>query len=91
MYSILPYTKNKARKLGVVVRPSSAPFKKIDVFDDGKKVASVGDIRYNDYPTYWKEEGKAFADERRRLYRIRHAKDMNKKGTPGWYANQLLW
>ena len=91
MYTILPYTKDKARKIGVVVRPSTTAFKKIDVFDQGKKVASIGDIRYNDYPSYWKKEGKAFADERQRLYRIRHAKDMDKKGTPGWYANHLLW
>ena len=31
------------------------------------------------------------ADERKRLYKIRHKKDITKKGTPGYYAYKLLW
>lgn len=91
MYQILPYTKNRASKIGVVVKPSSTAFKKIDVFDDGKKVASIGDTRYSDYPTYLRKEGKAYADERRRLYHIRHSKDMKKVGSAGYYSGVLLW
>lgn len=90
-YSITNYTKQQAKKLGVVVKPSSVKGKKIDVFKNGEKIASVGAIGYSDYPTYIKTKGKAYADERRRLYKIRHSKDRNVKGSDGFYADKLLW
>ena len=43
-----------------------------------------------DYPSYIETEGKKYADERRRLYHLRHSKD-NIKGTKGWYALNILW
>ena len=90
-YTITSYTKNKAYKLGVSVKPSSVKGKKIDVFKNGEKVASVGAIGYSDYPTYLKNKGKKYADERRRLYKIRHASDRLKKDSNGYYADKLLW
>jgi hypothetical protein len=90
-YSITNYTKQQAKKLGVVVKPSLLKGKKIDVFKNGEKIASVGAIGYSDYPTYIKTKGKAYADERRRLYKIRHSKDRNVKGSDGYYADKLLW
>ena len=91
MYQIQPYTQQQARALGVTVRPSTNPKKKVDVYEDGKKVASIGAMGYSDYGSYLKERGKEYADERRRLYHLRHAKDSQKKGSPGWYALRLLW
>lgn len=91
MYKITSYTKQKARELNVTVKNSSNPKKKLDVFKSGKKVASVGAIGYNDYPTYIKLNGKDYADNRKILYRKRHAKDLNVVNSNGWYANKLLW
>jgi hypothetical protein len=91
MYRITDYTKKQAKRLGLVVKPSSVEGKKIDVYKGSVKVASVGALGYSDYPTYMKKMGKKYADERRRLYKIRHKKDRLKKGTNGWYADQLLW
>ena len=91
MYKITEYTKKRAKSLGVEIKPSSVKGKKIDVFKNGKKVASVGALGYSDYPTFIKEKGKEFADKRRRLYKIRHAKDKDKLGTNGFYADKLLW
>lgn len=91
MYRITAYTKDKAKKLGVEVRPSTNPAKKIDVFRHDVKIASIGGTGYADFPTYLREQGRAFAEERRRLYRIRHAKDLAVAGSAGWWANQLLW
>jgi hypothetical protein len=90
-YKITQYTKNRAKKLGLQVKPSLKKNKKIDVFKDDKLVASVGDTRYGDFPTFTKLKGKEFADQRRRLYKIRHEKNRHKKGTPSYYADQLLW
>ncbi len=90
-YTITNYTKNKAKNLKVTVKQSTNKKKKIDVFKDGKKIASVGAISYNDYPTYKKLKGKKYADERRRLYKIRHNKYRKKKGTNSYWADQLLW
>lgn len=88
----MPYTLAQAKKLNVKVRPSSKAEKKIDVFDkSGKFVTSVGARGYLDYPTYKKLFGKTVADQRRKLYKARHARDRKVKGTPGYFADQLLW
>lgn len=74
MYRITPYTKDKAKQLGLEVKSSKKKGKKIDVFQNGKFLHSIGDILYKDYPTYLQEEGKEIADERKRLYHLRHTK-----------------
>lgn len=91
MYTITAYTREQAKKLGVVVKRSTNPAKKIDVYKNGVKVASCGAIGYNDYPTYWKKYGKEYADKRRRLYKLRHEKDRHIRGSVGWYSDKLLW
>lgn len=96
MYKITEYTKKQAKRLGVIVKPSSVDGKKIDVFKNGKKIASVGGLGYKDYPTYMalEEKGKVLkgtANARRKMYKIRHQKDRLKKGSNGYYADQLLW
>lgn len=91
-YKIQPYTEDKARRLGVRVRPSANPKKKVDVLDlKGNVLAAIGDVLYDDYPTYLATKGKAYADERRRLYHIRHKRDSAIVGTPGFWAARLLW
>jgi hypothetical protein len=88
---ITKYTYRKAKKIGVIVKPSTVKNKKIDVFRDGHKIASVGAKGMNDYPTYMKTRGLPYANERRRLYKIRHNKDRKTKWSRGWLADQLLW
>ena len=90
-YIITAHTRRQAKKLGVSIKKSSNSKKKIDVFKDGKKVASVGAIGYGDYGTFLREKGKEFADKRRKAYKIRHAKYRNKVGTNSYYADKLLW
>lgn len=75
MYEITKYTFDKAKELGVTVKPSRRKHKKIDVYEDGKYIKSIGDIRYGDYPTFIKEYGQKYADMRRLLYHTRHRKD----------------
>lgn len=91
MYHITPYTKRRAELLGVEVKPSTNPSKKIDIFKNNKKITSIGAASYGDYPTYLATKGKSYATERRRLYKIRHEKDRGVKGSAGWYADKLLW
>ena len=100
-YKIKNYTKQQAKKLGVTVKPSTNAKKKIDVFKKVKdkktnkfflkKIASVGAIGYKDYPTFLAEDGKEKADKRRAAYKKRHAKDRKVVGSPGYYADRLLW
>lgn len=91
-YRITSYTKQKASKLGVIVKPSTVQGKKIDVFNKkGDKLASVGAIGYGDYPTFIRKKGLNYANSRRRMYKIRHEKDRHKRGTAGYYADKLLW
>ena len=56
-----------------------------------KKVADIGQYGAMDFPTYRIKKGEEYARERRRLYRIRHAGEGKKIGTPGYYAWHLLW
>ncbi|MAK55757.1 MAG: hypothetical protein CML17_07940 [Pusillimonas sp.] len=77
--------------MGVTVKPSTRKGKKIDVFKDGKKVASVGALGMGDFPTFTKQKGKEFAEKRRKAYKSRHQKTRTKVGTPSYYADQLLW
>ena len=91
MYHITNYSKQQAQKLGVTVKPSTRKHKKIDVYQQGKLVASIGDSRYLDYPNYVKLNGIAYAERKRSLYKMRHSKDRQKKNSPGFYADSILW
>ena len=96
MYKIKKYTLEKAKRLGVSVKPSKVDGKKIDVYKNGKRIASVGGLGYNDYPTYLELEKmgkvpKGYADKRRRLYKVRHANDIGISNKNGYFANKILW
>ena len=81
-YKILnPQLKN-SKKLNVKVKTSTNPKKKLDVFKNNKKVASIGDIKY---------KGKTFALKRKDAYKNRHAKTLDKKGTASYYADKIIW
>lgn len=90
-YSITNYTRKRAKQIGVVVKLSSNPVKKIDVFRKSRKIASVGAAGMNDFPTYIRTRGLAYAKTRRRLYKMRHERDRHTKWTNGWLADKLLW
>ena len=89
MYKIKKYSYDQAKKLGVDIRPSHLKNKKIDVYKDDVYLCSIGDSRYNDYPTYLKIN-KEIAEQRRMLYHQRHKKD-NIENTKGYYALKILW
>jgi hypothetical protein len=91
VYRITKYTYKKAKKMGVVVKPSTNKTKKIDVFKNDKKIATVGAAGMNDFPTYMKKRGVKYAKTRRRLYKIRHEKDRHIKNSNGYWADKLLW
>ena len=90
-YKIKQLQKDKAKELGVVIAPSKNPEKKIDVFIGDKKVASIGNKNYSDYATYRKENGVKYADERKRLYKLRHNKTRQIKNSNSYYADKILW
>lgn len=75
MYSITEYSKLKAKEIGVEIKSSIRKGKKLDVFKNGKLIASIGQLGAGDYPTFVKEKGQVYADERRRLYHLRHKKN----------------
>lgn len=94
-YRITNEIKQEANKLGVNIKPSNIKNKKLDVFNkDGKKIASIGDAKYKDYHIYKREKGIEYANERRRLYHLRHkGEPMKKNGkyTASYLAKTLLW
>ena len=90
MYDITNYSYEQAKRLGVEIKHSKNKNKKLDVYKNNVKVASIGSIKYKDYPTYLKED-KALAEQRKRLYKLRHEKDRHKQGSNGYYADKILW
>lgn len=89
MYTIKKYSYDQAEKLGVKIRPSNKANFKIDVFDEhGDYITSVGDRRYQDFPSYAESKGIEHAKKRRELYHLRHKND---KGIRGYYALNILW
>jgi hypothetical protein len=90
MYSITERSKNIAKENNLVVKSSKDKKHKIDVFDKSKNfITSIGALGYKDYPTYLKEQGKDYGDNRKKLYRIRHKNDLNT--TRGKLSNLILW
>ena len=90
-YEIQPYTQLMTYKYGVKAVVSKNPNKKIDVLDfNDNYICSIGDIRYGDFPTYYKMRGERYAEERRRLFHLRN-RNSEKIGSKGYYAARLLW
>jgi len=91
MYKITQYSYDRAKELGVIIKPSKKGNYKIDVYDknNNKYITSIGHRDYLDYPTIIKKNGKEYADYRRVLFKKRHGK--YKKGTRGWYSSYILW
>ncbi|AGM15747.1 hypothetical protein PGVV14_0001 [Preplasmiviricota sp. Gezel-14T] len=76
--------KKNAAKIGVEVKVSTRKNKKLDVFKNGDKVASIGDKNYKDFLTH--------GDKKRQAnYLARHAKTRTIKGSPSYYAAEILW
>ena len=91
-YKIKARQRANAKKLGVTIKPSTNPKKKIDVFNkDGKRIARIGGMGYGDFATFMEKNGKDFAMERRRLYKIRHDKTRKVIGSNSYYADKILW
>lgn len=84
-----PLILKQAKKIGVEVTKATDIEKKLDVYYEGRKIASIGDSDYDDYYSYLERDGKKVAEERRRLYKIRHEKDFNH--LRGFLAWVLLW
>lgn len=92
MYNITDYSYKQADKLGVYIAPATNKKFKIDIFDrDYQYITSIGSKSYSDYPTYILSHGKEYADERRRLYKLRHSKDRDIEFSRGWFADKILW
>ena len=81
----LAEARRRAKSLGVVVKPSTKKYKKLDVYDkDGKLLVSIGDLRYEDFLIHKDPE-------RRRRYKQRHEKHRHTPGTASYYADKILW
>lgn len=95
-YTITNEIRERAKKLGIVVKPSKNPDKKLDAYKDGEFQASFGAKGYKDYHVYKRTEGQKVASEKRQQYKARHEKDRHikyrdGKMTAGYLADKILW
>lgn len=89
-YKIKQYSYKQAEKLGVEIKPSTNPKKKIDVFKNNKKIVSIGAINFLDYPNYL-EIDKEKAEQKKNNYWKRHKNNVNNKNGAGYYSARILW
>ena len=101
MYVITNYSKLRLKELNdaldsnaIEIKPSKNKTKKIDIFINNKKVASIGAINMKDFPTHIKESGVEFANKRRTAFYNRFKKLPNIKNgkiTNMFWSRFLLW
>jgi hypothetical protein len=90
-YTIKAYSRKRARELGVRIQVSTNPEKKLDVFSKkGEKLASIGAAGMGDYPTF-RGVNRELGEWKRKHYKMRHEKDRHVVGTPGYFADKILW
>ena len=80
----VPTARRVAAAIGVCVLPSTRREKKLDVYVEGRRVASIGAIDYGDFLTHGDPQ-------RRKDYKRRHGKYRHREGTPSFYADKILW
>lgn len=95
-YPIQATQRERAEKLGLTLRPSRNPDKKLDAIDAEGKTVSFGGRGYMDFYLWKRFKGLAFAKERRKAYKTRHQKTRqirkrDGKYTPSFLADQILW
>lgn len=90
-YNVTLHTRRQAKRIGVTVKPSKVKGKKIDVFKNGQKIASVGAIGYDDYGTLISRGKRQLAEKKRKSYKARHQRTRTKKNSNSYFADQLLW
>lgn len=93
LFHLRPYHKLQARKLGVIIKPSTKNPYKIDVFsrETGEYITSIGDRRYPDWLSIVEDKGYEEGERRRQLYLKRHAKDSKVAGSRGFFSASILW
>ena len=90
-YIITQYSYDKAKELGLTIKLSQFTTKKLDVYKNNEYIASIGDSRYFDYPNYIRVYGQIYANERKRLYHIRHKKGIEIVNSKQYLAANILW
>ena len=92
-YKISKRQEANAIKENVIIFPAHKDSKKkIEIYDeDGLYMFSIGQKGYKDYSIFLEEKGKEYADERKRLYKIRHNKTRHIKGSPSYFSWKILW
>ena len=90
-YQIKANQRKRASAIGVTIKPSNNKGKKLDVFKNDKKVASIGALGMSDFETYRKTKGDKYANKRRKAYKARHQKTRTKVGSPSYYSDKILW
>ncbi len=89
-YKIKSRQVKNAKKLGVTIKSSNLKTKKLDVFKDDKKIASIGAKGYTDYSTMLLKD-KTQAEKKKKAYKARHEKNRKVVGSRGYYADKILW
>ena len=74
-YEINERSHERAKEMGLQLKPSTQKLKKVDVFKNEEYLFSIGDMRQKDYYEVLKEEGAVKAGELRTKYRKLHKYD----------------
>ena len=89
-YQISSEIKTIANRLGLIVKPSRAGNKKIEVIHNDRKY-QLGDKRYPDFWVHRKESGNWYAYDRKRAYYARHKNTIEQNKIRSVLSWILLW
>lgn len=93
-YTITNELRQRAKALNVTVKSSTDASKKLDVYQNGKLIARIGQAHAMDYLLYKSLYGQEYAAKKRELYYKRHPYNVKMKDdiyTPDYLAKKLLW
>ena len=93
-YTITNELRQRAKALNVTVKSSTDPNKKLDVYQNDKLIARIGQAHAMDYLLYKAIHGVEYANKKRELYYKRHPYNVKMKDnmyTPDYLAKKLLW
>ena len=90
-YKITSRQRSAAKRLGVQIKPSTVKGKKLDIFKNGNKLASIGALGMKDFDLWKKSDGIEKAKARQKAFKSRFQKQRTKVGSPAYYADQILW
>ena len=93
-FEVTNFELSNASKLGLTIKKSTNPNKKLDVYDkDNKFLFSIGNYLVPSYSDWYRTHGEAYANQRQKIYYMKNINLINKhdKNSLQFISSTILW